>query len=110
MEMLQAQPPLGGKPHNNWPDFKTRVHRPKPSVQEYFRAIDQQQVMTDYHTDRLEGGQTPSKRKKDNHHELYDVCSRYKSFSTKLEYLHAVADCFVKKKPASGNPSATAAV
>ena len=29
--------------------FKTRVNRPKPTVQEYFRAIREQQVTTDYH-------------------------------------------------------------
>ena len=39
--------------------FKTRVHRPKPSVQDYFRAIREQQVMTDFHLDRLEAGITP---------------------------------------------------
>ena len=33
--------------------FKTRVNRPKPSVQEYFRAIKEQQVTTDFHVDLL---------------------------------------------------------
>ena len=40
--------------------FKTRVNRSKPSVQEYFRAIKEQQVVTDYHLDRLAVGKTPS--------------------------------------------------
>jgi hypothetical protein len=57
--------------------FKTRVHRPKPSVQEYFRAIDQEQVMTDYHIDRLEGGKTPSKRRRMSNHKLFDICKSY---------------------------------
>ena len=87
--------------------FRTRVHRPKPSVQEYFRAIDQQQVMTDYHLDRLVGGKTPSKRRRMNNHELYDICKSYSTFSSKLEYLIAVAKCFMKKKPASGTSSAS---
>ena len=29
--------------------FKSKVNRPKSSVQEYFRAIRDQQVTTDYH-------------------------------------------------------------
>ena len=29
--------------------FKSKVNRPKPSVHEYFRAIRDQQVTTDYH-------------------------------------------------------------
>ena len=33
--------------------FKAKVNRPRPSVQEYFRAIKEQQVTTDYHLDRL---------------------------------------------------------
>ena len=38
--------------------FKSRVHRPKPSVQEYVRAIKEQQVITDFHIDRLSVGKT----------------------------------------------------
>ena len=45
--------------------FKTRVNRPKPSVQEYFRAIKEQQVVTDYHLDRLAVGKAPSKKEED---------------------------------------------
>ena len=40
--------------------FKSRVNRPKPTVQEYFRAIREQQVITDHHIDRLGVGKTPS--------------------------------------------------
>ena len=40
-------------------DFTTRVNRPKPSVQEYVRAVKEEQVMTDYHLDRLSVGKTP---------------------------------------------------
>ena len=87
--------------------FKTRVHRPKPSVQEYFRAIDQQQILTDYHIDRLEAGKTPSKRRRMNNHKLYDICKSYSTFSSKLEYLLAVAKCFMEKKPASDTSSAS---
>ena len=43
--------------------IKTRVNRPKPSVQEYVRAVKEEQVMTDYHLDRLSVGETPSKRR-----------------------------------------------
>ena len=43
--------------------FKSRVNRPKPTVQEYFRAIREQQVITDYHIDRLGVGKTPSKKR-----------------------------------------------
>ena len=42
--------------------FKSRVHRPKPSVQEYVRAIKEQQVITDFHIDRLSVSRTPAKR------------------------------------------------
>ena len=42
--------------------FKSRVHRPKPSVQEYVRAIKEQQVITDFHIDRLSVGKTPTCR------------------------------------------------
>ena len=41
--------------------FKSKVNRPKPTVQEYFKAVGDQQVSTDYHLDRLEHGMTPAK-------------------------------------------------
>ena len=40
--------------------FKSRVNRPKPTVQEYFRAIREQQVITDYHIDQLGFAKTSS--------------------------------------------------
>ena len=51
--------------------FKTRVNRPKPSVQEYVRAVREEQVMTDYHLDRLSVGKTLSKRRRTCHTHLY---------------------------------------
>ena len=74
--------------------FKTRVNRPKHSVQEYFRAIREQQVVTDFHLDRLECGKTPSKRRKTTNDVLYDICVSYPTFSSKLEYLFEVAKYF----------------
>ena len=74
--------------------FKTRVNRPKPSVQEYFRAIKEQQVVTDYHLDRLAVGKTPSKKRRISSSILYDLCSFYTTYPTKIEYLFAVAKYF----------------
>ena len=74
--------------------FKSRVHRPKPSVQEYVRAIKEQQVITDFHLDRLSVGKTPSKRRRVNHSKLYDLCCFYSTYSSKLEYLFEVAKVF----------------
>ena len=44
--------------------FKSKVNRPKPTVQEYFRAIREEQVITDYRVDRLGVGKTPSKKRR----------------------------------------------
>ncbi|KAL5251921.1 hypothetical protein ACHWQZ_G014902 [Mnemiopsis leidyi] len=44
--------------------FETRVNRARPTVQEYFRAIREQQVTKDFHLDRLAVGLTPSKKRK----------------------------------------------
>ena len=74
--------------------FRFRVNRPKPSVQEYFRAIREQQVTSDYHLDRLGVGKTPSKRRKTSHEELFKICSEYSDYSSKLDYLFAVAKHF----------------
>ena len=74
--------------------FKTRVNRPKPSVQEYFRAIKEQQVVTDCHLDRLAVGKTPSKKRRISSSILYDLCSFYTTYPTKIEYLFAVAKYF----------------
>ena len=56
------------------PGFNSKVNRPKPSEQEYFRAIRDQQVTTDYHLDRLAHGMTPAKKRKNLNHVLYDMC------------------------------------
>ena len=59
--------------------FKSRVNRPKPTVQEYFRAIREQQVITDYHIDRLGVGKTPSKKRvkrKTSNDQLFQICSK----------------------------------
>ena len=74
--------------------FKSRVHRPKPSVQEYVRAIKEQQVITDFHLDRLSVGKTPSKRRRVCHSKLYDLCCFYSTFSSKIEYLFEVSKVF----------------
>ncbi|KAL5260859.1 hypothetical protein ACHWQZ_G006781 [Mnemiopsis leidyi] len=74
--------------------FRTRVNRPKPTVQEYFRAIREQQVITDFHVDRLGVGKTPSKRRKSSHDKLFDICSRYSEYTCKVDYLFEVAKYF----------------
>ena len=74
--------------------FRTRVNRPKPSVQEYVRAVKEEQVMTDYHLDRLNVGKTPSKRRRTCHTHLYDICSFYSTYPSKIEYVFAVAKYF----------------
>ena len=58
--------------------FKSKVNRPKPMVQEYFRAIRDQQVTTDYH---LAAGMTPAKKRKTNNH----VLKKYTIFVTTLK-------------------------
>ena len=74
--------------------FKTRVNRPKPSVQEYVRAVKEEQVMTDFHLDRLSVGKTPSKRRRTCHAHLNDICSFYSTYPSKIEYVFAVAKYF----------------
>ena len=48
----------------------------------------------DYHIDRLGVGKTPSKRRKTSHEELFKICSEYSDYSSKLDYLFAVAKHF----------------
>ena len=62
--------------------FKIRLNRPKPSVQEYVRAVKEQQVITDFHLDRLSIGKTPSKKRRIDNTQLYDLCSFYSTFSS----------------------------
>ena len=77
--------------------FKSRVNRPKPTVQEYFRAIREQQVITDYHIDRLGVGKTPSKKRikrKISNNQLFHICSKYSDCSSKVDYLFEIAKYF----------------
>ena len=75
--------------------FKSKVNRPKPMVQEYFRAIRDQQVTTDYHLDRLAAGMTPAKKRKTNNHVLYDICYNFEGYGDDvLDYLFDVAKYF----------------
>ena len=60
------------------------VNRPKPSVQEYFRAIRDQQVTTDYHLDRLAAGMTPAKKRKTHNHVLYKICGDFLEYDSVL--------------------------
>ena len=39
-------------------------------------------------------GKTPSKRRKTSHEELFKICSEYSDYSSKLDYLFAVAKHF----------------
>ena len=77
--------------------FKCKVNRPKPSVQEYFRAIRDQQVTTDYHLDRLAAGMTPAKKRKTSNHILYDICKDFDTYDTVLGYMFKVAEYFGHK-------------
>ena len=74
--------------------FRTRIHRARPSVTEYFRAVREQQVITDFHVDRLEVGICPSKRRKTTHHELYEIVSKYETYESNLAYLFDIAKHF----------------
>ena len=67
--------------------FKSKVNRPKPSVQEYFRAIRDQQVTTDYLLDRLAHGMTPAKKLKNMNHVLYDICLNFNQYDSVLSYM-----------------------
>ena len=77
--------------------FKTRVNRPKPTVQEYFRAIRDEQSVTDYHIDRLEVGITPSKRRRTSNENLFKICDSYATYANNLDYMFAIAEYFGHK-------------
>ena len=64
--------------------FKSKVNRPKPSVQEYFRAIPDQQVTTDYHLDWLAQGMTPAKKRENLNHVLYDISVNFNQYDSVL--------------------------
>ena len=74
--------------------FKTRVNRARPTVQEYFRAIREQQVTTDFHLDRLAVGLTPSKKRRTSNRDLFAICTGFEDHSSTLEYLFAIAEFF----------------
>ena len=78
--------------------FKSKVNRPKPSVQEYFRAIRDQQVTTHYHLDRLAHGMTPAKKRKNQNHVLYDICVNCNQYDSILSYMFKVAEYFGHKQ------------
>ena len=73
--------------------FKAKVNCPRPSVQEYFRAIKEQQVTTDYHLDHLAFGMTPAKKRKTRNSNLYEICRQFDSEDV-LGYLFKVAEFF----------------
>ena len=74
--------------------FRTRLSKSKPTVQSYFKAIREQLVQTDYDLDRLEGGITPSKRRRLDHGGLQTICMSYHDYESILDYLFAVAAHF----------------
>ena len=74
--------------------FKTRINRARPTVQEYFRAIREQQVTTDFHLDRLAVGLTPSKKRKTSNQVLNQICCEFDDCSSILEYMFEVAKYF----------------
>jgi hypothetical protein len=74
--------------------FKCKVNRSKPSVQEYFIAIRDQQVTTDYDLARLAAGMTPAKKRKTTNHVLYKICKDFHGYDTVLSYMFIVAEYF----------------
>ena len=78
--------------------FKTLVNRPRPTVREYFLAIQSKQIKTDFLVDRLLAGKTPKKNRKTTHARLHQIVNNYSTYTTKLEYLFAVAGHFEKNK------------
>ena len=74
--------------------FKCKVNRPKPSVEEYFRAIRDQQATTDYHLDRLAAGMTPAKKRRTTNHVLYKICGDFLEYDSVLNYMFKVAEYF----------------
>ena len=74
--------------------LKAKVNRPRPTVQEYFRAIRDQQVTTDFHQDRLASGTTQAKKRRTSYHVLYEICSKFDQHDSILAYLLEVAKYF----------------
>ena len=63
-------------------------------MHEYFLAIKETQVLTDYHLDRLEGGINPDKRRRVDDTQLRDIVSRFSEYDDKLEYLRELSKHF----------------
>ena len=74
--------------------FKSKVNRPKPSVQEYFRAVRDQQITTDFHLDRLSHGITPAKKRKTKDHVLHEICANFDQYDSILDYMFKIAEYF----------------
>ena len=68
-------------------------------MQEYFRAIRDHQVTTDYHLDRLahSHGMTPAKKRKYLNHVLYDICVNVNQYDS-LSCMFKVAEYFGHKQ------------
>ena len=77
--------------------FETRVNRAKPSVQEYYRAVREQQVTTDFHLDRLARNITPSKKRKTTNNDLREICCAFASYPCTLDYMFDIAEYFGHK-------------
>ena len=60
-------------------------------MQEYFRAIRDQQVTTDYHLDRLAHSMTPAKKRKNLNHVLDEICVNFNQYDSVLSYMFKVA-------------------
>ena len=57
-------------------------------------VLQEQQVITDYHIDRLGVGKTPSKKRvkrKTSNDQLFQICSKYSDYSSKGDYLFEIA-------------------
>ena len=74
--------------------FKCKVKRPKPSVQEYFRAVRDQQITTDFHIDCLAHGKTLAKKRKTSNDVLYQICENFCQYDSVLSYMFEVAKHF----------------
>ena len=57
-------------------------------------TIEEQHVITDYHLDMLTVGKTTSKKKNISSSRQHDIWSNYTTYSSRIEYLFAVAKYF----------------
>jgi len=74
--------------------FRTRVPSARPTVQKYFRGIAEEQVLTDFHIDRLDRGIIPAKKRRTSSEELQKICKSFGSYTDILEYIFEVARYF----------------